>query len=301
VYAKLAGSDDYPDILVGRFSARMVPHVETQAQRTIAYEVNQATQQDWFWRGAGIGSDPTHLDAIRDELLAHGYTHVDQIYDPNATSAMIADALNAGRGIVNYLGMGGTQFWETGSFFVSDISQLVNADMLPFIFSVASQNGNLEYETCFAEAWLQAQHGGVPTGAIATYMASDYLYWDGPPEAQAEFVHLYTSQTYASFGTLCFAGSCRMIDECGLYGARMFDTWLVFGDPSLRVVGTVPTPCIGDLDGNRIINLADLGILLANYGSTSGMTYTDGDLNCDGAVNLADLGILLSVYGTTCG
>jgi predicted outer membrane repeat protein len=64
--------------------------------------------------------------------------------------------------------------------------------------------------------------------------------------------------------------------------------------------GTGPQPCVGDLNGDGIINLADLGILLANYGTTSGMTYTDGDLNCDCAVDLADLGELLGRYGTTC-
>jgi len=247
-YAKLAGGDDYPDVMVGRFSAQSPLHVDTQVQRTIEYEVNQATQQEWFWRGAGIGSEPGHLDSIRDELLAHGYTHVDQIYDPDATPEMIAAALNEGRGIVNYIGHGSSSFWGTGSFFISDIDELVNADMLPFIFSVASCNGNFAVDECFAEAWLRAEQGGVPTGAIATYMASDYQYWDGPPVAQQEFVDLYVNEAYVSFGTLCFAGACRMIDEYGPTGAMMFDTWIVFGDPSLRVVGTVFDPSVRYVD-----------------------------------------------------
>jgi hypothetical protein len=238
-YAKLAGGDDYPDVMVGRFSAQSPLHVHTQVQRTIEYEMNQATQQEWFWRGAGIGSEPGYLDALRDELLAHGYTHVDQIYDPDATPEMIAAALNEGRGIVNYIGHGSSSFWGTGNFFISDIDELVNADMLPFIFSVASLNGNFAVDECFAEAWLRAEQGGVPTGAIATYMASDYQYWDGPQVAQQEFVQLYVNEAYVSFGTLCFAGACRMIDEYGPTGAMMFDTWIVFGDPSLHVVGTV--------------------------------------------------------------
>ena len=57
--------------------------------------------------------------------------------------------------------------------------------------------------------------------------------------------------------------------------------------------------CEGDLNGDNIVNLADLQILLSNYGN-SGMSYEDGDLDGSGQINLADLQLLLSVYGTSC-
>lgn len=59
-------------------------------------------------------------------------------------------------------------------------------------------------------------------------------------------------------------------------------------------------PCIGDLDGDGMIALSDLGILLSNFGVPSGATYEDGDLDGDGDVDLADLSQMLSVFGTTC-
>jgi hypothetical protein len=58
--------------------------------------------------------------------------------------------------------------------------------------------------------------------------------------------------------------------------------------------------CFGDLNGDNVVNLADLAQLLANYGTASGATYEDGDLDGDGDVDLADLAALLAVYGTTC-
>ncbi len=54
--------------------------------------------------------------------------------------------------------------------------------------------------------------------------------------AQDEIVDLYCTESYVAFGTLCFAGSCLMMDEYGAYGAEMFDTWILFGDPSLQIV-----------------------------------------------------------------
>jgi len=50
--------------------------------------------------------------------------------------------------------------------------------------------------------------------------------------------------------------------------------------------------CAADLNGDSVVNGADLGILLENWGG-SGV----GDLNGDGIVNGADLGILLENWG----
>ncbi len=58
--------------------------------------------------------------------------------------------------------------------------------------------------------------------------------------------------------------------------------------------------CWGDLNGDGVIDLADLAQLLGNYGTTSGAVYEDGDMDCDGDVDLSDLAALLGVYGTTC-
>ena len=58
--------------------------------------------------------------------------------------------------------------------------------------------------------------------------------------------------------------------------------------------------CLGDLDCDSDVDLADLAQLLAHYGMTSGAVYTDGDLDGDGDVDLADLAELLGRYGHDC-
>jgi carboxypeptidase A2 len=58
--------------------------------------------------------------------------------------------------------------------------------------------------------------------------------------------------------------------------------------------------CPGELNGDGVIDLADLAMLLSNYGMPDGATYHDGDVTGDGAVDLSDLAALLSVYGTVC-
>ena len=56
--------------------------------------------------------------------------------------------------------------------------------------------------------------------------------------------------------------------------------------------------CVGDLDGDGDTDLADLGILLADFGCTA-PGPCPGDLDGDGDTDLADLGILLADFGCT--
>lgn len=74
--------------------------------------------------------------------------------------------------------------------------------------------------------------------------------------------------------------------------------------------GACPNPgasgvyCTADIsDGDCVVNLADLAVLLSNYGMTEGATHDDGDIEPsggDGDVDLADLAALLSQYGDDC-
>ncbi len=52
----------------------------------------------------------------------------------------------------------------------------------------------------------------------------------------------------------------------------------------------------GDADGDGTVNLADFGILRANFGQ-AGQSFDTGDFNLDGTVDLADFGILRSKFG----
>jgi len=61
-----------------------------------------------------------------------------------------------------------------------------------------------------------------------------------------------------------------------------------------------PFALLGDVDGDLRISLADLAVVLAGYGTTSGATYAEGDLDGDQDVDLTDLATLLSGFGNAC-
>jgi hypothetical protein len=64
-------------------------------------------------------------------------------------------------------------------------------------------------------------------------------------------------------------------------------------------IGTVCPPCPGDVNGDGLVNITDVGIVLAHFGQI-GVPPEFGDVNHDGVVNIADLGIVLANYGATC-
>ncbi len=70
----------------------------------------------------------------------------------------------------------------------------------------------------------------------------------------------------------------------------------------LRFNDSPDPPCIGDLDGDGQIGLADLSDLLENYGCCAADACYDenADIDADGCVGLGDLSELLSVFGSDC-
>lgn len=253
-YSYIVGNDNYQDLFVGRFSAENTDHVDTQVERSIEYERDPQTDGEWYHKGTGIASnqgpgddgeyDDEHMDVIRDDLLAYTYTEVDQIYDPSATSAMVTNALNDGRSIVNYCGHGSPTSWGSSGFSNTHINALTNDNMLPFICSVACNNGEFDYYTCFAEAWLRATNNGEPTGAIGMFASTQSQSWDPPMDAEDEIVDIliesYPDNIRHSYGALCFQGTMHMMDEYGSSCYDETDAWTIFGDPSLQVRTDTP-------------------------------------------------------------
>ncbi|RMF76830.1 MAG: hypothetical protein D6744_12000 [Planctomycetota bacterium] len=67
-----------------------------------------------------------------------------------------------------------------------------------------------------------------------------------------------------------------------------------------RALGTLCLPCEGDVNGDDVVDLTDLAILLANFDIPFGATRNQGDLDGDGDIDLTDLAILLAFFDVPC-
>ncbi len=305
-FALLAGGDTYPDIFVGRFSAQTTADLETQITRSIAYERDIQSGNDWLAKGMGIASnqgggstgdlgesDQTHIENIRTDLMTYGYTSVDQVYEAQgATQAMISNGVNAGRGMINYCGHGSDTSWGTTGFSNTQVNQLTNNNKLPFIVSVACVNGNFTNITCFAEAWTRARDSvtGNPRGALVFYGSSINQSWNPPMRAQDEIVDLMIANQKNTIGGLFFNGSSKMIEVYGTDGSNMYKTWHIFGDASLQVRTSEPQPMTAQYSNILFMGL-DTFAVQTNPGawvtlSHNGDVYGTAIADASGNVNI---------------
>jgi hypothetical protein len=308
-YALVAGNDNYPDIFISRFSAETNSQLLTQIERSIHYERDLNSSATYLSKALGIASDQggvsqgdngesdiSHMNIIRNKLLNYNYNQVDQVYDPNANSQLVATSLNEGRGLVNYIGHGSTYSWATSSFSNSNINALTNVDKLPFIVSVACLNGNFVNNTCFAEAWMRANHNEQASGAIAVYASSINQSWDSPMRGQDEINDLLVNESLSSIGGLFYSGACAMMDSYGLDGQNMYNTWHIFGDGSLQVRSDTPQSMqvahAGIIRGNQTVydiatDTSDALVALTYNNRIIASGYTDLEGNI--SLNLGDL------------
>jgi len=71
-------------------------------------------------------------------------------------------------------------------------------------------------------------------------------------------------------------------------------------DATVAVARSPVAILTGDTNGDLRVDLLDLAVLLANFGTPQGATVAEGDVDGDGDVDLADLTILLASFGRTC-
>ncbi len=246
-FALVAGSDNYPDIFIGRFSAETTAQVTTQVNKAIVYERDLTTTATWLSTAIGISdqastagddseTDITHMNNIRTKLLNYGYTTVDQIYEPTATAAMVTTSVNTGRGYINYVGHGSDTSWVTTGFSNTNATALTNGNKTPFIMDVACVNGNFVSLTCYAEAWMRNANGG----SVAIYASSINQSWNSPMRAQDHATDLLVAGTKTTTGGLYYNASCNMMDVYGTDGVDMYKTWHIFGDASLMIRTKTP-------------------------------------------------------------
>lgn len=270
-YSYLAGNDHYPDILVGRFSAEIVKDVETQVNRTLEYEKNPSVESSWLTTATGIAStlspgddgesDFQHIRNLLKEVNATTYSHYNEFFDGsqgesdangNPSAADISAKINQGNGIIFYAGHGSPNSMATGSITKSVVDNLANNDKCPIIWAAACETGNFVDKTCVAETWMRAtSNSGRPTGALAALMSSGTQTSYPPMEAQDKIAELLSNpqEELSTMGAISVRGMMSMNDIYGSAGYATTDTWILFGDPTLKVRTAEPKQFIVDHKG----------------------------------------------------
>ena len=313
----VVGTDIYPELIVGRFSAASATDVTTQVNKTLNYEKTPEAG-DWLSKGLGIASeqgagtgddgeaDYAHMDIIKENrLLPFTYTEVAEAYQFPSIGD-ISGPINDGLSLINYCGHGSKTSWVTSGFNNSNVNALTNGNKMPFIISIACVNGDFQSGgDCFAEAWMKKVDGG----AVGMYAATINQSWAPPMKGQDYMMDLiiggydYSSNPgngtsvdvqKTSYGAVCFNGSILMTLEDPSGGPSMLETWTIFGDASLQI--RTAQPEVLTLSNSTVFSSMDYTTTITTNGNAvegalvslyqDGVAYT-GTTDASGNVTIA--------------
>lgn len=257
----VVGGDAVADITIGRISANSAAQVTVQIDKIINYEKYPDISGTWYKGALGVGSaegsgigddgevDKNHIQNIWDNKL-NPFTFDDYFtaYDPGGSISQVNTAISSGVSIVNYCGHGSASSWGTTGFSSNNAAALTNGNMLPWVISVACNNGNFhDPSDCFAEYWVKNSNGG----AVMFLGATISQPWTPPMRGQDYFndiliggydYTLYpgqngitTNEQRSTLGSIIFNGLALMVAESGTSSDwETAKTWILFGDPSMQ-------------------------------------------------------------------
>ena len=258
---KLEGNDDYLEVLVGRFSVANAADADLQVSKTIYYERDVVAGATWGNKGLGIGyigagsghygeDDYQHIDFIRDTLLHYTYAQVTNHHGGSggtASTTTLNNTINEGVSIINYCNHGSETAWSVANYSTSNVAALTNDGKLPIVWSVACLNGKFDVGTCFAESWLRAKNNSTnaPTGAVGGMFSYVSQPWVPPMYGQDEMVAILAEwrsvdQFNHTMGGASLNGSMYVLDMAPNDSYQTFNSWLLFGDPSLIIRTDIP-------------------------------------------------------------
>lgn len=262
----VAGDDNFPDLIIGRFSCSSKEELDIQIDKTINYEKNPNVEPSWRTSFCGIAShegpgddneiDSVHVIRIYDQRL-NPQLNYDTFHRNFANRAQISDIkqqIEDGVSAIAYCGHGSSTSWSTSGFSNTSINGLNNGDKLPFIVSVACLNGAYHNASdCFAEAWLKKENGG----AVVALMSTISQAWVPPMRGQDYFFDIIsggfdydeyngqqgfnTSEQRFNWGAVVLNAFSLMLTESqGNYDVETVHTWCTFGDVTLQLFTDVP-------------------------------------------------------------
>jgi hypothetical protein len=247
-YSQLAGTDDVPEVFIGRLSFETTTQLETIVAKILDYEKTPyLTNPSWFKAAclvgdaSGSGLTCVQIQQWLKERMRNdfGYARIDTIFSSPFVSRM-SSSVNAGVSFFGYRGYLGMSGWEVGS-----ITALNNARRCPFALNLTCGTGSFESETSINEAWLRAGSptnliggiGSIATATWGTHTRYNNCYYHG-------VAHGFFWDNLFRIGQAQAMGKLEMVLDYGAWEPNevsIFCYWnTLMGDPATDMWTDVP-------------------------------------------------------------
>lgn len=259
-YGCLSGGDHEAEVAIGRFSVSDNDELKNMQTKTINYE-KKPPINDWVERSLLIAHKqdaPGKYQGCKENIRTASYSITTPTFDKaygahvaqggnDATNQTIINAINEGRGLVNYRGHGTITGWDSGwsyegdEFNLDEIDDLTNGNETPVIFSIACHTGNIRATNdCFSENFTDVEQGAVSfLGATRTTYTNENHTLD-----KELYNHIYDDGFYNIGNVLIQANIQTLSYHSNNWGSRNnSEAYLWCGDPSLEIWTDTPSMC----------------------------------------------------------
>nr|HPM84863.1 C25 family cysteine peptidase [Candidatus Anammoximicrobium sp.] len=247
-YGCMDGSTDwYPDIAIGRFPVRNASQLQAIVDKTLLWENGPLPDPDYVKRAVFMASNDNYTvsegthnwviqnymipnEIVSDKLYCHTY---------NATTQQVRNAFNNGRFFGIYSGHGAETYWADGPvFYASDVNNLTNVGMYPYVFSFACVTGTYTIDECFMETWVRAMN----KGAVVAIGSSVNSYWtedDVLEKRLFDSIYDEDDSVVPEAGPVLNDAKMRYLAQMGSGSTtrRYFEMYNIMGDPAMPFPG----------------------------------------------------------------
>jgi hypothetical protein len=263
-YTMLAGTDYFPDVIIGRMSIDEINQLWTIINKVISYEKTPyLANPNWLKKALVVAgnysttpptpSTPVKVSRwLRDKMLNYGFTQVDTVFYPPTypgTSDIISK-INAGISFLNYRGWGDANGWHYPEFHVDNMGSLSNGLLTPVVTSFVCNTGdfaNTSADPCFGEAILQLGTPTAPQGGVVFIGPSDlHTSTKLNNSLFSGFYYGLLDEGIYDFGPAVLRGKIELYHNFPLQQAAgdqvefYFHVYNILGDPTLTMMTTIP-------------------------------------------------------------
>jgi hypothetical protein len=251
-YVLLNGSDDIPDMFIGRLSAQTDEQVNDIVAKIINYE-NFPPAAPWNKNVLLVADHDGDYDfeGTSDQVAAKvtaDYT-VNKVYKrdyPTGDPAIdIATYINNGSLLVNYVGHGDMIHWGYKSIFwdIDDVTALNNTNKLPVATLGNCLNGAFSHPSKNVSVVMAEEFQRRPNkGAVAVWAATSWSYASGHHVLLTSFYDVIFQQQEYRLGQVV-----KQADMVALNAGwnDQVKTFVFFGDPATQLGGSSAGPGSG--------------------------------------------------------
>ena len=280
-YGEFDGNGDYiPEMYIGRIPVADTTELKSVIQKIVQYEKFEFEAANKFYSNALVttGSDNNYAVYMNGQVryaVENYLTPANKIsehhfyYSSPYTSPKdsIIKLINKGTSFINYTGHGLVDQWQHLDIKVSDISDLTNKNMYPFIISNACRTSRFNAASLGNKAVLATEKGaiGFIGCSIDSYWDEDYFWAVGLGDPKVNPTYLNTGpgafdrlfhthneipgDWYITMGQVNYAGNLAVSASTSSRKKDYWETYNLVGDPSV-------IPIIGQPD-SFMINLPD--------------------------------------------